>query len=178
MKNILKISTTFFLLFVCLACGELATKTNGESSNNAVAQTINIQKKTEDCNTLDFHYLVTWDSMVTPNTRQINIFLDEKAFSEENLKTLFTYLSDKDSNSENLMIFVKTNWQQLSLPTDCPPSGMSGGNGKPDKYEYHEAKFYRREENEFFTYNPTLKTSKFKDVQLKGNKVLINGKWQ
>ncbi len=178
MKNILQILAILFSLFLCIACSEIATKSGVGKSDNVIAQTVGITKKLGDCVTLNFHYLVTWDSMVTPNTQQINIFLDEKAFSEENLKTLFTYLSGKNPNSQNLIVIVKTNWQQLSLPSDCPASGTSGGANKPDEYDYYQARFYRREENAFFTYNPTLKTSNFKDVQLKGNKVLKNGQWQ
>ncbi|HEX8251068.1 MAG TPA: hypothetical protein VF599_23035 [Pyrinomonadaceae bacterium] len=122
-----------------------------------------------DCVTMKFHYLVTLDFMLTSKIRRIEVFMNEKAFSEENLKTLFAYLSDKYTSSEDLNVIVNTNWNQLQLPTDCLPLRASNQPDKPDKYDYHQAIFNRRGKIKYFRYNPVLKTSIFKKVTMNNN---------
>jgi hypothetical protein len=133
------------------------------SSSEQTTESSRVNSKA-DCVTMKFRYLVRNDYMSTPKMRYVDIFMDEKAFSEENLKTLFDYLSDKYTGPEDLTMVVVTNWNQLPLPTDCPPSGISGLPDKPDKYDYHQAIFHRRGINKYFRYNPVLKSSIFKKV--------------
>ena len=174
--------TTIFLFFVCLACARIATNAENTAELNETVQAKTTNPKTDDCVPLKFHYLVTQDLMMSPNTREIEVFLDEKAFSEENLKSLFRYLSDKNpdpnSSPNNLIIIVNTDWTQIPLQWDCPPVGISGQDTGRDAYDYHWARFYRREGREFFTYNPVKKEWKDKDVIIKGDKIFRNGKWQ
>jgi len=175
---------SFFLLFICLACAQIVSNTENKAYLKENTQTTLSEKKTEDCVTMKFRYLITQDYKSTPNTRHIEVFLDEKAFTEKNLKTLFNYLSDKNPepnnspNRNNLIVIVNTDWRQLEFPTDCPPIGISETGAGTDTYHYHFARFYRRGENAFFTYNPTLKTDNLKDVIMKGNKIFRNGQWQ
>jgi len=172
----------FLLLFICIACAQVSTKTENTSYLNDIAKAPLAAKRTDDCITMDFHYPITSDNQASPNTRQIEVFLDEKGFSEENLKKLFRYLSDKNpdpnNSPNNLILKVNTDWKQLGFPSDCPGVGVSGGITGTDVNDYHWARFYRREEKEFFTYNPTKKVWKNKDVLMKGNKIFRNGKWQ
>lgn len=178
----LKISLTVFLLiFICIAYAQVATKTENKLHLNDVARTTT-ENKPSDCVRMDFRYLITADYQITPNTRRIKVFLDEKAFTEENLKKLFRYLSDKNpdpnDSPNNLTVVVNTDWKQLDFPSDCPPIATSGGNSGTDAYDYHWARFYRREGKESFVYNPIKKVWKDKDVIMKGNKIFRNGAWQ
>jgi len=135
----------------------------------------------DDCVTWDFHYLKTMDHQMSSRFRRIEVFMEAEAFTEANLKRLFRYLSDKnpDANAENnLLILVKTDWKQLGLPSDCPPSGASGGDSGRDAHKYHWASFYRRGEKEFFDYNPEKKPGSHEDVIMKGTEIYRNGVWQ
>jgi hypothetical protein len=157
----------FFALFVVVACNGAISKTVDSNFDNGNIQPLSNNKAKEDCVKLDFHYLITSDSMTAPNLRLIRVFLDEKAFSEENLKELFNYLSNKYSEPNNLVIQVNTAWAQLPLPSDCPGGGISNQPDRTDKYDYHQAIFYRGSKAPYFKYNPVLGTSNFKEVVLK-----------
>ena len=171
-----------FVFLICVTCEQANSGDNNKTYVNEILQTSKAETMPEDCTTLKFRYLIIDDSMVTPNTRNIEVFLDDKAFNEENLKALFRFLSDKNPDPNelpnNLMVFVKTDWNQMPFSSDCPPSGFSGGDAGKDRYDYHWANFYRRQGKESFVYNPTKKVWKDKDVIMKGNKIFANGKWQ
>lgn len=176
MKKILPI---FFQLFLFLSC-EQFTETADKNLETMSTQTLESLKTPDDCEIMKFRFLITQDYQASSVVRKVEIFLDKKAFSEENLRKLFSKVSKKHSEATFLIVVVNTDWEQLSMPIypeDCPGVGSSG-NGKPQMFEYHEARYYRRGENEFFTYNPTLGTADFKDVILKGGKIWRNGKWQ
>jgi hypothetical protein len=117
---------------------------------------------------MDFHYLIVADEQRSSVVRHVEVFLDEKAFSEENLKKLFAHLSPKYP-ATRLIIEVFTDWNQLPLPSDCPGAGTSNMPDRPDLYDYHQAIYYNLPEREYFRYNPTKKihSSEFKTVVLK-----------
>jgi hypothetical protein len=58
----------------------------------------------------------------------------------------------------------------LNSPSDCPPIGLTNQPAKTDEYDYHQAVYYRREDIEYFRYNPILKVdqSEFKTVVIRG----------
>lgn len=165
-----KIPLTLLLLFLFGACASVSSESeNIKLDSKEIATTSTSEKMSSDCVTMNFHYLVTLNYLATPKARYIEVFLEEKAFSEENLKTLFTYISEKYPDPEYLTVKLQTNWNQLSLPSDCPGSGISNMPDRPDKYDYYQAVFHRRGDQKYFRYNPTLKTSKFKEVVMKAN---------
>lgn len=164
-----KILAMVFLVLVYVSFGQVVTKTENKDSDKLVGVVPFAPKK--DCVTIDFHYLIIENEQRTSTVRHIEVFLDEKAFSEENLKTLFTYLSNKHPETKILVVVVKTNWRQLPLPSDCPGIGRSNQPARPDEYDYHQATYYRNEKIEYFRYNPILKTEDFKEIILKGKKL-------
>jgi hypothetical protein len=170
----LTISLAIFIsLFICIACAQVSTKTENSAYLNDIANVPTSTKKTEDCLTMDFHYLLTENQLYSSEVRHIEVFLDETAFSEENLKKLFKYLSYKNPEPKHLIIEVKTNWKQLDYPSDCPGIGASNLPERQDKYDYFQAVFHRTGSNgitEYFRYNPTVKIrdSDFKTVIIKG----------
>ncbi len=125
------------------------------------------QRTTVDCADINFHYLITSDAQDTSVSRSVEVFLDNAAFSEKNLKILFAHLAKRYSRTKILIITVVTNWEQLPLPADCRSAGISDLSTKPENFEYHEARYFRNQETEFFTYNPVLKTEDFKKVLLR-----------
>jgi hypothetical protein len=117
------------------------------------------------CKTLQFRYLVMSNVLATPKVRVIEIFLDDTAFSEGNLRELFQFLSKQFPEPAGVTITVKTDWRQLPFPTDCTPFAMSSQGGKWKDFDYHGAIFHRREgERSFFLYNPDLNVKEEKKV--------------
>ena len=131
-------------------------------------------KNLKDCDDgLTFHYVVT-HNLVPKNgirserMRDLWIFMDERAFSEENLKSLFTTMSRKYPKPQMLNIWVETNWERVPIPSDCEGSGTSSNADREDVDEYHWAVFLRRGKDEIFRYNPVLKNTSIKTVVIKG----------
>lgn len=188
-----KILTMIFLITVYVFCEQLVFRTFKEDFNKPVIQPIESEAKgdclpedfnkpviqpierkaKDDCVTIDFHYLIVGDAQYTPISRQLHVFLDEKAFSEKNLKTLFNYLAQEYyPGKKRLTISVSTNWNQFYLPPACGSRGIGAGDAsndadEPETFEYHKAEYFRDEKEEYFTYNPKLKTEKVKKIILK-----------
>jgi hypothetical protein len=97
--------------------------------------------------------------------RNIDVLLDEKAFSEENLKKLFRVLSKGYPKPELLLIEVITNLEQSHTP-GLPQTSAEPDN--PNYDNYHWATYHRDKENEFFRYNPNPPSKETKTVVLKG----------
>lgn len=171
-KNIVIVLLVLAYLAISHVSGQKAGENREEGDTKKPLS--NPSRETEDCVTLDFHYLISADEMHTQKIRNIEVFMDEKAFNRENLRKLFKYLSRKYSSPKHLTIDVKTNWNQLLLSTDCPPGGLSEQRQKLDKYDYYRAKFYRRDRGrivEYFHFYPVLKTDNYEEVILKGKRV-------
>jgi hypothetical protein len=171
-KNMMKVLIAFFSIFVCIACGQVISKVESNESSQATKEDSIVwkeNKENNECVTFKFHYLETENVLYTPVVRHIEIFLDEKAFSEENLKTLFAYISKKNPEPQHLTVIVHTNWAQLNFPSDCPGTGTSNMPARPDEYDYLQAIYYRRAKVEYFRYSPAIKvdSSKFKQVVLR-----------
>ncbi|MEP6847315.1 MAG: hypothetical protein ABI999_00550 [Acidobacteriota bacterium] len=107
--------------------------------------------------------------LYTSIVRHIEIFLDEKAFSETNLKKLFEYLSKQNPDPVHLTVVVKTNWAQLPMASDCPGYGVSEQPPDPHEYDYLQATYYRRKDQEYFRYSPAphVDQAYFKTVEMK-----------
>ena len=95
MKPVILVAILFtFLTYI--VCGQTHSREESQTHSNEKIQTSDADTNFADCVTLNFHYLIISDYQVSPNTRTIEVFLDEKAFNEENLKALFRFLSDKN----------------------------------------------------------------------------------
>ena len=175
MKNL----QIFFLISILsFACGQ---KIEDVNSLGVLDQTAKTKKNQTDCGLMNFRYLISHDHQTSSVVRHIEVFLEDRAFSEVRLKILFSRLSKEYADAKFLVIIVKTNWNQIPFKLkshNCPGVGSSGGSSNVEKFEYHKASYYRRDDREFFTYNPTLGTSKFKDVIMSGDEIYRNGQWQ
>jgi hypothetical protein len=168
-----KVSIIFFLIFTYIIYEQSVGKNLDGDFGKSFAQTVVPQKEDENCSKLNFHFLEISNAQYTSVSRQVEIFLDEKAFSEKNLKILFEHLSAKYSDTKRLVISVSTNWEQLPLPFDCSPgaNGLSDtSDQKPVSFKYHQARFFKDEKVEYFIYYPILNTEKFKRVILKDSR--------
>ena len=127
----------------------------------------------EACGRLRSRFFVTRSSMYSENVRNLDVFMDESAFSEENLKQMFNYLEAQNTDAKILIIKVKTNWKQFSFPDDClNGTGASNMPYDPSIFDYYHATYNRSNfpdtgRSEFFKYNPELKVEKYKTVHIK-----------
>ena len=165
----MKVLIAFFSIFVCIACGQVISKVESNESNQVITPDSLVRKNNDECVTFKFHYLETQNVLYSSQVRHIEIFLDEKAFSEENLKTLFEYISKKNPEPQHLIVEVNTNWAQLDFPSDCPGTGSSNMPTRPDEYDYLQAIYHRMPKVEYFKYSPAIKVdqSKFKKVVIR-----------
>lgn len=178
MRKTALLFTVLTVLFI--ACGEDSVSTQAPAKSDTPPRVV-WASDVDDCIKWDFRFLITLDHQMSSAIRKIEVFMEADAFNEANLQRLFRHLSDKNpdaaDSARNLHISVVTDWKQLGLPTDCPPSGSSGSNTvNPTVYQW--ARFYRRGEKEFFTFNPEKTSDKAKDVIMKGTEIFRNGVWQ
>lgn len=160
----------FFLPFFYFSYVEFKLQSHEDKSFNLVP-IVHAQEAKNSCKSLDFHYLVFENHLMTEKLRSIEVFLDTGAFSEENLRELFEHLSKKNPYPFNLIIKVHTDWSQLPIKSECPLTVVSEQPNIPDDNNYYQAMYTRRKRErviEYFTYNPELKTDKVKLVVLKG----------
>ncbi len=76
--------------------------------------------------------------------------MDEKAFSEDNLRKLFEVLSNFYQKPKVLSVIVITSLKQVG---DLPfPPGASGGQEPEGSRKHHRAIYVRFEDEEFFRY--------------------------
>ncbi|HMU34436.1 MAG: hypothetical protein JSS77_11880 [Acidobacteria bacterium] len=124
----------------------------------------------KECITMPFHYVLVDNWEKSSTVREIEIFMDDKAFTLENLKMLFAYFSDRFPEPKLLIVRVKTDWSQLNLPSDCPGAGSGGSNiAKVENFDHHRADYYRRGNDVYFYYTTKLKTETMEKVVLSGN---------
>ena len=125
------------------------------------------------CAQFKFKFFIIDDLLYTETYRQMRVFMDEKGFSEPNLRTLFDYISKLNPDPVGLTVTVYTNWEQFQnpLPHGCGMA-MSEGN-RPVDYRFQEATYYRRDRpknREYFRYRLARNSSKTKTVILSGDK--------
>jgi hypothetical protein len=122
----------------------------------------------ESCTNLNFRFVTVSDTPYSSTVQQVEIFLEEKSFNEANLKELLAYISRQHPTTPILLADVKTSWEQLSPITgDCPGSGSSENRPRKDEYDYHQARYRRSEDSEYFEYSKALRDPDFKRVRLR-----------
>lgn len=167
--NMKKRLALFLSLLLCSGCERVSSEVKNHNERKIDLRNSFNQENEKSCVTFNFHYLETQNVLYSSTIRNVEIFLDENAFSEENLKKLFVYISEKNPEPKNLIVKINTNWKQLDFPSDCPGQGASNMPERPDKYDYLQAIYQRRARYEYFDYSPEIKVdqSKFKRVILK-----------
>jgi len=121
------------------------------------------------CKPFDFHWLELENEQYTSSIRHIEVFMDEKAFSEANLRALFEYLSKANPQPEGLTVVVHTDWSQFQNPSpNCSGWGMSESSEVP-RYDHLQAIYWRRPGREYFRYSPDVNVdqTRFKKVVIR-----------
>lgn len=101
--------------------------------------------------------------------RSVMILLDEKSFSEDNLRILFGLVSKRFPEPKKLYVDVVTNLEQLSTPEeqDRFTGGVSGEPGDPDRNKYYWAVYFRNRHYEGFNYSPVNDKTDIKRVVIR-----------
>jgi hypothetical protein len=103
--------------------------------------------------------------------RSINVLLDDKSFSEANLKQLFRLLSKRFPKPAVLDVWVYSSMEVAPTPEEVEQPGMSEARWCDESFsdKFHWALYIRTKENEFFRYNPNPPKLEMKAVVLKGS---------
>lgn len=99
------------------------------------------------------------------NSRNIDILMDEKAFSEDNLVKLFFMISKRFPEPEFLNVSIYTNLEQTSTPEEMDQGATSEKEDLTSNH-YSWAVYIRTDSNEFFNYTPIKRKSDIKSVDL------------
>ncbi|MBK8148855.1 MAG: hypothetical protein IPK58_11765 [Acidobacteria bacterium] len=142
------------LLFAVLTSAGLMLLTHSlwhSDSKDPISVDVKAQKENEDCDLIDFRYLIVNDARFGPKSRNIIVFMDKRLFTQENLTKLFARLDPKYSDTKILIITVLTDWATFRLfrNRSCDASDQ-----KPSDPNLLEARYYRDENREHFTYIP------------------------
>lgn len=146
---------------------------SSDSTHNVMAQSqpeTKASSPTKFCKQFKFHWLELENEKYSEAIRHIEVFMDEKAFSEANLRELFDFLSKSNPDPEGLTIVVHTDWSQFSEPSpNCPGTGCGECSSKVDPYDHLQAIYWRRPNREYFKYSPKLgvANSEFTTVVIK-----------
>lgn len=161
MRVILTITTLFGLLFVS---GSFATVNSTRRS-----QSTNLRPHRSP-----FRYVITSNDVVgrgrkrRGSYRTVGVLLEEKAFSEENLKVLFNLLTRRFVQPNDMNVWVSTNLEQIPTPEESEAGARSEAPDSPTLDRYPTALFIRKHGNELFRYTPNPPSTEVKTVILKG----------
>jgi|GEM_PF-3437244 len=100
--------------------------------------------------------------------RFVGVLMDEKAFSEENLRSLFPLLSKRFPDPQRLTVHVFTSLEQVRTPEESDTGGISEGPSDFSLDNYHRALFIRDDGNELIRYSTELPVRGLRTVVLKG----------
>jgi hypothetical protein len=164
--------TSLFLLFFAVSCGIDSPQAKETDSSQVKEMNLGLSLRSPDCiedvkgkcERFGFRWIEMYNYLASSKIRRAEIFMDPSAFNEANLRQLFEHLSRVNPEPSDLIVTVKTDWNQLqpSAPS-CPGYGASNMPEPPDKYDYLQATYQRRhwiEEKswtEYFIYSPKTK---------------------
>jgi hypothetical protein len=119
---------------------------------------------------VNFNYLIYSNKVIWPEDpvacgRNVYVLMDENAFSEVNLKELFSALSDAFPEPKTLSIMVHTSLDQVR---PLGPSNVSEQPDLPNANKHHLAGYFRNGDDEFFRYIAHPPEGKWTTVVLKG----------
>jgi hypothetical protein len=101
--------------------------------------------------------------------RLVEVLLDDKAFSEDNLRELFKRVSRRFPAPRVLSVDVYSSLEDVKTPEEREGAQMSEGPDDPRADTYHRALYLRDNSgNEWFSYNPHPPTRERRWVILKG----------
>ena len=105
-----------------------------------------------------------------PNTTEtrlvVEVLLDRKAFSEENLRVLFKLISRRFPDAEVLDAWVYTSLEQAPTPEERD-EGTTSESQKGPTTRHYWAFYLRSVECEYFRYSPLADKSNIRTVQLR-----------
>ena len=122
---------------------------------------------TKGCTMFGFRFLVIENRLWSSTTRHIDVFLDERAFSEKNLCMLFRHFADNNPEPTQLTVSVVTSWDQLPPSSTCPPTAMSEmPDAPPNGFKATFQRFIRKQNQvfEYYEYNPKPDSNEMRKV--------------
>jgi len=122
---------------------------------------------------IKFKYLIFKNTLnekpsIQYSRRTLNVFLEEKAFSEQSIKELYLLLSNRFPEPQWLEAWVYTNLNQVETPEEADSPKSSTTKDNPDHNRSHWAWIYRNKDNVFFRYNPNPPNRDVKTIVITG----------
>ncbi|MBL8125173.1 MAG: hypothetical protein JNJ39_13800 [Blastocatellia bacterium] len=120
--------------------------------------------------TIPFRYVITENSIDDPDdpkiaSRHIELLLDQRSFSEQNLKLLFTLVSKRFPQPNLLFVDVYTSLEQAPTPEERDLGGTSNLEDQTNN-RHLWAIYVRNKNDEYFRYSPVNDLFGNKLVQL------------
>lgn len=115
--------------------------------------------------------IIIENRLFSPKMRHIEVFMDEKSFSKEQLTALFRCLSLQHPNPQSLTVEVFTDWSQLS-GSGTPIEAITNQPIDADEFKHKKAIYYRvvrdmgTKRIEYFEYLEKLGDTTYKTVNL------------
>lgn len=101
--------------------------------------------------------------------RKVEVYMDDKAFSEDKLRILFKLISTRFPTPFVLHVSVLTNLEDVRTPEENDMGAIFETPANASEDKYHKAYFLRDlSGNEWFTYNPSPPSRETKLVVIKG----------
>jgi hypothetical protein len=108
------------------------------------------------------------NSLGEKGARNVQVLLDDAAFSENTLKELFSLLIKRYPEPDWIYVWVVTSLHQVATPEEADLPQLSESNSNPDYDKYHHAVLIKQGEDEFFRYFPNPPSAQMKTVVIRG----------
>ncbi|MGH9818979.1 MAG: hypothetical protein ACRD43_02320, partial [Pyrinomonadaceae bacterium] len=106
------------------------------------------------CPNVDFSFFQTQNVMYSSKVRHVELYMEPKAFTEKNLRSLFACISAANPEPIHLTAVLETDWSRVHIPDGSPGYGASNMPPDPHEYDFLQSTYYRRENHEYFRYSP------------------------
>jgi len=116
------------------------------------------------------HNWIDGSSRSPDSTRMLEVLLDEKAFSPETLKILFSLLSKRFPKPVSLNVFVATSLEQLDTPEEME-EGKISESGDSSIQTHPFALYLRDSDGESFRYSINPRTNETREVVIRPREV-------
>ncbi len=150
-----------FGIFVFISC---STHRSDTGATQAQVQPAPVPVETPPqpiCPKVNFYFFQTQNLMYSSKVRHIELYMEPKAFTEKNLRSLFACISSANPEPIHLTAKLETDWSRVHIPDGRSGSGASNMPSDPHEYDFLQATYYRRERQEYFRYSPAPKIDQY-----------------
>jgi hypothetical protein len=155
------------IITLAAICGLGLLYVPGLADSNSTAK--NQNDKSDQVLRAQFRYVIVSSSVNRElNCRDVEVLLDETAFSEETLAQLYQLISKRYPKPRWMFVNVATSLKQISTPEEKDAPVISESDHVPELDPHPRAVLIRQGDSELFRYTVNPPSTKMKTVILKG----------